>query len=102
MMLGSRVRILMNRQVRRSSISTADVEQLVGAPVDMSFVNDYAGVSRAISDGKPLEGSELARQCTALANSLTSRQVEPVQERRRFVQYFNLTPARFSFEGRRS
>jgi pilus assembly protein CpaE len=101
--LGPRVRILLNRQTRKSSISAADVEQLVGAPVQFSFPNDYAGVNRAIADGTGLQkASEFGRQCAALAELMAERNVQTLPEKRRFVQYFNLTPARFSFETRRS
>ena len=101
--LGDRVLLLLNRHCRKSPVGTADVEQVVGAPVAFTFPNDYAGVSKAITDGRVLpKSSEIGRQCATLADAMAGRRVHPVEEKRGFVQYFNLTPARFSFETRRS
>ena len=100
--LSHKIRVLLNRQCKKSPIAPPDVEKVVGAPVDFIFPNDYAGVSKAITDGRVVQKtSELGRQCTALAEAMAERQPQPVIEKRRFVQYFNLTPARFSFETRR-
>lgn len=101
--LAHRVRVLLNRHSKKSPIGTADVEQVVGAPVDLCFPNDYAGVSKAIGEGTVCQKtSELGRQCAALADAMAERRAQPQEEKRRFVQYFNLTPVRFTFETRRS
>jgi pilus assembly protein CpaE len=100
--LGERVRVLLNRQCRKAPVGASDVEQVVGAPVALTFPNDYAGVSKAITDGRVLPGnSEIARQCAALGGILAGRRPRPAEEKRGFGQYFSLAPARFSFETRR-
>ena len=101
--LADRVRVLLNRQCRKSPISVSDVEQVVGAPVEYTFPNDYASVSKAITDGRVVQmTSEVGRQCAVLAEAMSGRRAPAPEEKRRFVQYFNLTPAKFAFETRRS
>jgi pilus assembly protein CpaE len=98
--LGDRVRVLLNRYVKRSSMSPAEVEQVVGAPVMMTFMNDYARVGRAIQEGGAVEqGSELGRGFTELAGQMLDRKLSaPAESKRRFVEYFNISPAKFSLE----
>jgi pilus assembly protein CpaE len=99
--LGDRVSVLLNRHSKRAELGPAHVEELVGAPVEMTFPNDYARVTQAIREGKTVDtNSELGRQCAALAEKLGSRRPVPVEKKRRFVEYFALTPARYSFDGR--
>ena len=103
MNLADRVRVLLNRQCRKSPIGISDVAQVVGAPVEFTFPNDYAGVSKGITDGRVLQKtSELGRQCAALAEAMAGRRAQPVEEKRGFAQYFHLASGRFSAETRRS
>jgi pilus assembly protein CpaE len=100
--LGDRVAILVNRHGKRGDFAPSDVESLVGAPVLMSFPNDYRSVALAISEGKPVPStSEFGRQCGALARHLLQRNEKAPEQKRRFVEYFALSPAKFSFETRR-
>jgi pilus assembly protein CpaE len=101
--LGDRIRILVNRSAKRSVIADKDIEEVLGRPVHMKFVNDYQCVHRAISSGRAIDpSSELGKQCTALARTLLDKQSQSTQEGpRRFVEYFSLSPARYSFGVRR-
>jgi Flp pilus assembly CpaE family ATPase len=100
--LADRTAVLLNRQNRRAVIATSEVESLVGAPVHTTFPNDYSTVSRAIAEGAPVaKNSEFGKQCSALANAMLSKKIEPVSEKRKFVEYFAITPARFSFAAKK-
>jgi pilus assembly protein CpaE len=98
--LGDRVRVLLNRYVKRTSIAPAEVEQVVGAPVMMTFANDYAKVAKAIQEGSSIEqGCELGRSCAELAGHMLDKKLSAATEpKRKFVEYFNISPARFSLE----
>ena len=101
--LADRAVILLNRHNRRSVIDTKEIEKLVGAPVHAMFPNDYVAITKAISDGVAVpKNVEFGKQCMTLAHSLLSKKLEPVAEKRRFVEYFSIAPARFSFEGKKS
>jgi hypothetical protein len=68
----------------------------------MTFSNDYQGVNKAMSEGKPVDsGSELGRQCAALAGSMLERKVtDGPESKRRFVEYFSLVPTRLTLENK--
>ena len=70
-------------------------------PVHMTFANDYQGVSKAMADGEPVDAnSDLGRQCSALASSMLERKADGPESKRRFVEYFSLTPTRLSLENK--
>ena len=54
--LGDRVSVLLNRSHKRSVVSPAQIENLLGAPVMMNFANDYQGVHKALQAGKGRRG----------------------------------------------
>jgi len=69
--LQSRVRVLLNRLQRRSLIPVAEVEKILGAPVYMTFPNDYLGVHKALTAGKHVSpASELGQGFHALAEAM--------------------------------
>jgi pilus assembly protein CpaE len=71
--LQSRVRVLLNRLQRRSLIPVAEVEKILGAPVYMTFPNDYLGVHKALTAGKHVSpASELGQGFHALAEAMRS------------------------------
>lgn len=98
--LGGRVHLLLNRYVKRAGITPADVEQIVGAPVMMTFPNDYTRVSRSIQAGKSVDSdSELGRSFSKFGQQMVDGEaISAPVTKRRFVEYFNITPARFSLE----
>ncbi len=100
--LGDRVAVLLNRCQKRPLISPAQVEELLGLPVHMTFSNDYQGVNQAMSEGKAVDsGSDLGRQCTALAGSmLEQKMTDGPESKRRFVEYFSLVPTRLTLENK--
>jgi pilus assembly protein CpaE len=93
--LGDRVSVLLNRCQKRPVISPQQIQQLLGLPVHMTFPNDYQGVHRALTLGKPVEpSSELGRQCFMLAQSLVQRKpaLVPNDPKKRFIEFFNVNP----------
>ncbi len=102
--LESRVSVVLNRAQRRSLISTAEVEKLLGMPVRLTLPNDYAGVHRALTDGQRVAPeSELGKRFRAIAEGILEKR--PLDtDKRRFVEYFSLLPARYSLlpSGRKS
>ena len=96
--LGDRVTVLLNRAQKRALISPAQIEELLGIPVAMTFPNDYQGVHRALTMGRNVEPSgELGKQFSKLAQSMIERKTAPAPDgKRRFVEYFNLLPGRYA------
>ena len=94
--LADRVSVLLNRCHKRSVVTPAQIESLLGVPVAVQFSNDYYGVHRALQSGKAVDpASELGRQCTALANSILGRKAPaPEPAKRRLADYFSLLPSR--------
>jgi Flp pilus assembly CpaE family ATPase len=102
--LGHRVSILLNRCQKRPVISPAQIEDLLGLPIQMTFPNDYQCVTRALADGRPINpASELGLQCTALAETMLDRKsVRTNEPKKRFIEYFSVTPSRYGLEGKKS
>jgi pilus assembly protein CpaE len=75
--LQDRIELVLNRSQKRGTIDIKAIESLLGAPVKIALPNDYQGVSRALTAGKPVDSkSELGREFHRLACSLVER--EPV------------------------
>lgn len=75
--LQDRIELVLNRSQKRGTIDIKAIESLLGAPVKIALPNDYQGVSRALTAGKPVDSkSELGREFQRLACSLVER--EPV------------------------
>ena len=95
--LGDKIKVILNRVTKRDVIHASEVEKLLGLPVFASLSNDYRGIHKAIAEGEPLDGeSGLGRQFQALGEKLLEVRREEAPERRRFVEYFSLAPARYS------
>jgi len=95
--LGDRVSVLLNRSHKRSVVSPAQIENLLGAPVMMNFANDYQGVHKALQAGKGVDATtELGRQFSGLANSILAKKQPDVDTKKRFVEYFSILPGRYA------
>jgi pilus assembly protein CpaE len=69
--LESRVRVLLNREQRRSLIPVSEMQKVLGLPVYMTFPNDYAGVHKALTLGKSVNpASDLGAGFQALAAAI--------------------------------
>jgi len=72
--LGDRIQLVLNRSQKRAPISVRQIEDLLGIPVLASIPNDYQGVSRALTAGKPVDvNSDLGREFQALALAMMER-----------------------------
>jgi pilus assembly protein CpaE len=93
--LVDRVQVLLNRAHKRSVVTPAQIENLLGVPVAFSFSNDYQLIHRALQAGRAVEpDSELGKQFNALALAILNRKQSPMDTRKRFVDYFSILPAR--------
>jgi len=95
--LEGRACLLLNRAQKKSLIPAAEIEKLIGLPVTMELPNDYRGVHQAFNDAKPVSASsELGKRFADLARLMVARE-GAVTAPKRFVDYFTISPARFSF-----
>jgi pilus assembly protein CpaE len=95
--LESRVSLLLNRAEKHPIIPSSEIERMIGLPVAMEFPNSYKGVHDSFTGAKPVDpASELGKRFTELARQLLSRNAAPPPPKR-FVDYFSISPARFSF-----
>ena len=95
--LESRVSLVLNRSQKRALVSTADIEKLIGLPVAIEIPNDYRGVHRALQEAKPVDaGSDMGKCFAELARRILSK-TPGAKPPRRFVEYFSMSPARYSF-----
>ena len=95
-----RVSVLLNRYHKRNTIGTKEVEDLIGAPVLMTFQNDYARITTSIAAGGAVDpSSDLGQQYTALSSYMLERKNRlPAAAGRRFVEYFRVSPAPFAMD----
>ncbi len=78
-------------------ITPQQIEQLLGLPVHMTLPNDYHGVQRALTLGRWVDPScELGKQFQLLAQSMVEapRPQSLPDQKKRFIEYFSLSPAR--------
>jgi pilus assembly protein CpaE len=95
--LEGRVSLILNRTQRNPLIPTPEIEKMIGLPVAIEFPNDYKGVHKAFTEAKPIDpSSELGKRFQQFARKLLSKGSEPPPPKR-FVDYFSISPARFSF-----
>lgn len=94
--LGDRVSVLLNRCQKRPLITPAQIEQLLGLPVHMTFPNDYQCVHRALAAGKAIDfASDLGKQISTLASTMIERKLTSIAEsKKRFIEFFSVTAGR--------
>jgi pilus assembly protein CpaE len=69
--LSNRVSIIINRWPKTPAISLKQIEEQLGVPIFAMLTNDYDGVQKAITQGRPMEPtSNLGKQFTALAEAI--------------------------------
>ena len=95
--LEDRVRVVLNRSSKRDAVSPAEIQKLLGLPVDIVFPNDYKSVHNAVSSGKPIDAdTELGKKFRSEAEAMLAGTKPPDVRNRRFVEYFSLLPARYA------
>lgn len=94
--LGGKISVLVNRCQKRPLITPAQIEELLGLPVYMSFPNDYRTVTRALATGSVVDfATEFGQECIRLAHSLSNgRPAQPstADTKKRFLEHFFLSP----------
>jgi len=72
--LGDRVRLIVNRHTRSALITPAEIEKLVGAPLQAVLGNDYSGVQKSLQDATAVSASSsLGKQFATLAASIAGK-----------------------------
>jgi Flp pilus assembly CpaE family ATPase len=95
--LEGRVSIVLNRAQKRALLNEAEIEGLIGLPVELTCPNDYAGVHRALTAGRRIDpSSELGKCFRRIAEAALGQRSKSVAGRKRFVEYFSILPARYS------
>ncbi|HVX66670.1 MAG TPA: hypothetical protein VHA11_08720 [Bryobacteraceae bacterium] len=99
--LEDRVSLVHNRAQKHALVSSSEIEKIIGLPVTMEIPNDYRGVHKALSEAKPIDPrTELGRSYAELASRILAKRPQ-ARRQHRFVDYFTITPARYSFEPRK-
>ncbi len=85
----------------RGCLSMAAIEQIVTYPVRLMIPRDDKLITDAVENGDVVRGrSQFAKQVEQLAQKITSSSAGPaglpVPMRRKFVEYFSISPARYS------
>lgn len=93
--LADRVYVLLNRSHKRSLVSAAQIEDLLGVSVLTSLSNDYHGVHRALQSGRAVDqSSELGKQFNQLANLILEKNTGEPEMKRKLIEYLSLLPQR--------
>ena len=95
--LGNNLSVIMNRLDGRGSMPTADVEQILGAPVRFQVNSGEKEIREAIQKGVALEGkSTVVNQIENIARRIMpdDSQAENQVSKRRFIDFFSVTPVR--------
>jgi pilus assembly protein CpaE len=93
--LADRVQLLLNRSQKRAPITVDQIEDLMGIPVLLSLQNDYQGVNRALTAGKPVDtNSELGKQFHKLAVQMMEVTEKPSKEKqsKSIADYLSILP----------
>lgn len=95
--LGDRIQLVLNRSQKRAPISVSQIEDLLGLPVLASIPNDYQGVSRALTAGKPVDvNSDLGREFQLLAAAMMERKAAKVTAKagKSISDYLSILPGK--------
>jgi pilus assembly protein CpaE len=92
--LSDRICLLLNRCQKRPMITPAQIQELVGVPVYMTFPNDYQAVQRALTAGRYLDpSSDLGKKFTSLAQTMFEQKpaAVPLESKKRFLEFFSVS-----------
>lgn len=97
--LEDRTSIVLNRWRRDACLSIADIESVIGLPVQYTLQDDPDAVYRSLLSGAPVDpATELGKELSRLGVFLTEARPEKAEitPKRRMVEYFSLLPARYT------
>jgi pilus assembly protein CpaE len=95
--LGDRIQLILNRSQKRAPISISQIEDLLGLPVLAAIPNDYQGVSRALTAGRPVESnSDLGRDFQKLAAAMMDRKAVKSEAKagKSITDYLSILPGK--------
>jgi pilus assembly protein CpaE len=88
--LADRVSVVLNRVSKQSPLTPQQVQDVLGVPVQYSFINDYLVVNRATTSGDFVDPkSKLGRQFEELASGLLNRAVAETGSKRKFLEFLS-------------
>lgn len=93
--MGDKIRMIVNRTRKGTSLDLPEIEKIVGLPVYASFPCDYANVTKSIQEGT--SSSALSQSVEAFASKLLHKKAEPQEKRTKFLERFAITPLRYTF-----
>ncbi len=97
--LEDRVSVVLNRWHRSAPLSMADMESVIGLPVDFTVNESTDPIYKALLAGSAVDaGSDLGKELAKLAVALSvpAKEKSEVTPKRRMVEYFSLLPARYT------
>jgi pilus assembly protein CpaE len=99
--LDDRVEVLLNRWKKDAVLSLADIEGVLGVPVAHTFSNDPKEAYQALLSGTGIgPASSFGREIGALAESIAA-EATPMPKgnagsRKRMIEFFSVSPAKYS------
>ena len=88
--LDSRVSVVLNRVSKQSLLTPQQVEDVLGVPVKLNFINDYQVVNAATRAGEFVDPkSKLGLQFAELASSLLNRSTAETASKRKFLEFLS-------------
>jgi pilus assembly protein CpaE len=88
--LDSRVSVVLNRVSKQSLLTPQQVQDVLGVPVKLNFINDYQVVNAATRAGEFVDPkSKLGLQFAELASSLLNRSTAETASKRKFLEFLS-------------
>lgn len=88
--LDSRVSVVLNRVSKQSLLTPQQVQDVLGVPVKLNFINDYQVVNAATRAGEFVDPkSKLGLQFAELASSLLNRSTADTASKRKFLEFLS-------------
>lgn len=96
--LEDRISVILNRWHKDAPINMGGIEEVLGLPIQHTLPDDRAAVQQATMQGAPISGAaalgkELQKLAYALSDSRSLLQVEPVKRK---IEYFTLSPGKYT------
>ncbi len=100
--LDTRVSVVLNRVQKKAMLSKTQVEEILGRPVVKTFPNDYHGVNHALKEGTWMEAdSDMGKAFSQFANELLDPRPVPLDPKKKFIEFFALSPTRALVPGQK-
>jgi len=96
--LEDRVSVILNRWQKDAPINMGGIEEVLGLPIQHTLPEDRPAVQQATMQGAPISGAvmlgkELQKFAYTLTDARSLMQVEPVKRK---IEYFTLSPGKYT------